>query len=84
MTNDARAADLQLLPCPFCGQTKSVVVAACQDYHEPDCDCYMGDSGFHAVCDASSDAALGGCGASSGFGATEKEAAERWNRRASL
>ena len=65
----------ELKPCPFCGNAKRPRV---MDWEGEGC------PGYVIICDAAGfdgDPRLG-CGASSGWGETPEEAAERWNRRA--
>ena len=61
----------ELKPCPFCGREKITIVTT------EDLD-MGGEFGYFACCDAQ----WGGCGACSGWRATEEEAADLWNRRA--
>ena len=65
---------LKLKICPFC-KCKKVSVLPYDEIFE-----FMGEQrqgGFSTICDAQK----GGCGASSGWASTRKEAAELWNRR---
>ena len=62
-------ADLK--PCPFCGREKIGI------FTTEDLGMDYGEFGYFAVCDVTS----GGCGAASGWHATEDEAEEAWNRR---
>lgn len=62
----------KLLPCPFCGQTKTLIFVPDDDYMV-----------YAAVnCRVECETVLGGCGATGGFRETEEEAIEAWNRRA--
>lgn len=61
----------QLLPCPFCGNTK-LFVGTSDDILDD------GKTNEFAVC---CDFSQGGCGASSGFEDTMEEAIEIWNKR---
>lgn len=76
----------KLLPCPFCGN--SVAARAFTAHELSGCDCYI-DSPCFAVCCSINESAptpmpnwKAGCGASSGYFATEAEAISAWNRRA--
>lgn len=74
-----------LKPCPFCGKAGTVEITdahdleECENFEDEECPAETGGScGFHAVvCSVHK----GGCGASSGYAPTEKEAVELWNRR---
>lgn len=72
--------EIKLKPCPFCGRVKPFVGRLTEietvDADHPDYELFNGQ--FAVVCDAQ----VGGCGAASGFRASEKEAVEAWNRRA--
>lgn len=58
----------KLLPCPFCGKTETAIWEL---------------EGFEPFnCCVFCDRTEGGCGAAGGFGETEDEAIEAWNRRA--
>ena len=59
-----------LKPCPFCGAEESVYVGK---------DDEVDDARPYTVC---CDFTLGGCGASTGYAETPKEAIAMWNRRA--
>ena len=67
-----------LKPCRFCGGKKLVLTTSkgvqdCVNFGE------CNECGYYTVvCDFNK----GGCGASSGYRATKKEAIEAWNRRA--
>lgn len=63
----------KLLPCPCCGNSKSVSLV---DSSEVDRQDGVGDS-FTVLCDCQHD----GCGMSSGFRSTKKEARKLWNTR---
>ncbi|MBR1749918.1 MAG: Lar family restriction alleviation protein [Ruminococcus sp.] len=71
----------KLKPCPFCGKSMTVRLTNAKELETcriDDCklgyeECYM----IAVVCDFNA----GGCGASSGYAATEAEAVEKWNER---
>ena len=68
---------IKLKNCPFCGG-KSIVITNCKELE--DCQNFekCGNSEYVAVvCDCTQ----GGCGASSGYKPTEKEAIEAWSMR---
>ena len=76
--NETDAEDISLSPCPFCGKdiamfTKCQEMKFCPDYRS----CPEG----HYICAVCS-FQRGGCGASTGFFPTPKEAADAWNERA--
>ena len=60
----------EIKPCPHCGKTKSVVMV-------------MNDANDHYryVCSADSGRRLEGCGSSSGYKPTKREALALWNKR---
>lgn len=60
----------ELKPCPFCGG-KKLVITNCEDL-----DTY--GNNYNICCDFNQ----GGCGASSGYRSSIKEAVELWNKRA--
>lgn len=70
-------------PCPHCGKTKPVRMAAASE--DEGFDGSNADS-YAVLCDASKWAGHdpGGCGAQSGYYETEDEAAAAWNRRAGI
>lgn len=75
--------EITLQPCPLCGsETAPMFWSSYERDDDRECDCH--DSGndetFSVVCDAST-GGRGGCGAAGGFRATEREAADAWNRR---
>lgn len=79
MTKEELDALQALKHCPFCGKTESVRLTTTHEAWD--------DEGIYqdcavVVCDASSAAKLGGCGASSSCHETEAEAIAAWNRRA--
>ena len=79
---------VHLLPCPFCGQSHTLVTITAQELAEQDSD-YDGEFWEHSeswavICDASRPDGPGGCGANGGFKPTKDEAIEVWNRRAAL
>ena len=67
--------------CPFCGKTEPLRV--CDSYEDVSEIDYCNDKEFAVVCDASKYAGVGpgGCGAMSGYAATEGEAIDKWNTR---
>jgi hypothetical protein len=71
---------VDLLPCPFCGQTKPVRI---YDSHEGDDADLSNQRMFSVVCDASSirGKGPGGCGSQSGYDDSEEGAVRRWNVR---
>ena len=82
------AVDYNLAACPFCGRVDTVVFSnALEDEYcsgGEGCPAFSGgnardECGMHyAICDAT----RGGCGASSGWGETLDEVADKWNARA--
>lgn len=72
----------ELLKCPFCGKTESLVVGTEAEIEE---DQTRSDY-FTVCCSALRDYSLsrndGGCGAMCGYYSTREEAIEKWNRRA--
>lgn len=75
-------ADQQLSPCPFCGRSDALVIRAGAELHEDYCECHEdSDTCYAVICDASTDAKLGGCGASGGFSESRQKAVQLWNRR---
>jgi len=76
-TYEEEASEANLLPCPFCGKdvarfSNCQELEACEDRKCPE------ESHYHTViCTFNG----GGCGASSGFYPTYREAAQAWNRR---
>lgn len=63
-----KAKEEVLKPCPFCGETKTLVFAEEEG----------STSGYvQVICDFNK----GGCGSASGFRRTEKEARKLWNER---
>lgn len=62
-------SEIELKPCPFCGNTKSV-----ECVKEKNC---YGDNYYYVGCVPF----YGGCGASTCTRDTEDEAIEAWNRR---
>lgn len=61
--------------CPFCGSNEIVVCTSCDLFRQIE---ENGEFGYYAVCDAQ----RGGCGSSTGWHTTKKEAIDAWNRRA--
>lgn len=73
-----------LLPCPFCGKAHTMKLTTAQELAEEgedDPEPWMHSDSFGVLCDASHPGGPGGCGASSGFFPSEREAVEAWNRR---
>ena len=80
--------DIRLKPCPFCGATVAQFTNAhdleeCGNFEDENCPCERYEqprncSFISIVCNMNK----GGCGSSSGYFSTEKQAAEEWNRRA--
>lgn len=67
----------ELKPCPFCGQTKYLVVGTDEELNT----CVEGTiPGFYTVCCSAAEG-KGGCGATSGFKKDREEAIELWNKR---
>lgn len=71
----------QLLPCPHCGQSDTVVLAWDSEIAGDDWTGENTDTRV-VVCDASHPNGRGGCGASGGFSEDESVAISKWNRRA--
>lgn len=69
---------MTLKPCPFCGNTKIVVLDAnsISEFCEGD-DQWEENPSFAVVCDFND----GGCGATGGYRLNEEGAAGAWNRR---
>ena len=61
----------ELKPCPFCGK-ENIAIVPTKDLG------IDGEFGYFACCNAQRD----GCGACSGWSASEDEAIDAWNRRA--
>lgn len=74
MTNGDVTVKEPLKPCPFCGSRTAAEVAdnVTLGYAE-----HIEMFAFAVVCSA----AVGGCGASSGFQEDEEQAIEQWNNR---
>jgi len=72
--------------CPFCGKGSALKLITSQALAEQDSG-YDNEFWGHSeswvmLCDASQPDGFGGCGGSSGFFPTTREAVEAWNRRA--
>ena len=65
---------MKLLPCPFCGGKKSLIVA-CKAVISENFDL---EDNFFAVCCSARNK---GCGATGGYDESEELAIIRWNRR---
>lgn len=80
--------NINLKKCPFCGKKVAEMLNAhdleeCGNFEDDRCPCEQyedaGKCEFHTVvCSMNK----GGCGASSGYFATEEMAAQAWNERA--
>lgn len=71
---------IELLPCPFCGQSKAleiVTASSLQEYPDE----YLHSESWGVICNASTDDKLGGCGAQGGFMLSQSEAVALWNSR---
>ena len=64
--------EMELKPCPFCGNT-NLFVGTSDEIHED------GDKHNYAVC---CDFEQGGCGACGGYELSKIKAVENWNKRA--
>ena len=78
---------VDLKPCPFCGENVAVMTDAhdleeCSNFEDDNCHCNEFESHPCEYKTVVCDVTRGGCGASSGYYPTEKEAIEKWNRRA--
>jgi hypothetical protein len=69
-----------LLPCPFCGQSKALEIVTASSYQEYP-DEYPHSESWAVICNASTDDKLGGCGAMGGFKGAESQAVALWNLR---
>ena len=71
-------SEIKLKPCPFCGETDTLVITNCIELEECEnfkkCEC----DGCKTIC---CDVNKGGCGAASGYAINEDLAIEKWNRR---
>lgn len=76
-TDDEGGAEISLNPCPFCGKDVSVFTN-CQELELCSGEVCRADSHYYCVVCSFHN---GGCGASSGFHPTCREAAEAWNKR---
>ena len=70
--------------CPFCGKNVAIIsdvqdCELCSNFEEQNCPQFedIGHCNMKLVC---CNAQQGGCGASTGWYATEQEAVEAWNR----
>jgi hypothetical protein len=87
-SNDVVRPDAEALkPCPFCGNTNTLVVTSaaelnCEDDEE--FNAWPHSDSFAVMCDASRPRGPGGCGGMGGFFATEADAVAAWNKRAPL
>lgn len=79
-----RQPKIKLAPCPHCGSAKAPMFWNSDEARGDDCECEDtgNDVSVAVVCDASKPGGRGGCGASGGFKATAREAADAWNLRA--
>lgn len=79
---DTTSAAPNLLPCPFCGKTHSLIIGAASEMWDTDEHGQYPHTETYAVfCDASTDGGKGGCGGAGGYRLTKDDAIEAWNRR---
>lgn len=65
----------ELLPCPFCGESKASDFERNDEYYDDDLP--TSEHQFRVICDATD----GGCGSSTGFRKTTEAARKLWNTR---
>jgi hypothetical protein len=72
--------EVEMLPCPFCGNTESIELTDSKYFYQDD-----EDIEYEIICSAERNVVENickdGCGASSGFSPTQFGAIEKWNTR---
>ena len=71
-----------LLPCPFCGQTKALEIITGCELMDGDQEFWEHQEHWAVFCSAKRPGGKGGCGACGGFAPSQDGAIAKWNTRA--